>query len=584
MNGLRACIVSSLLLAAFLIPTCAGSTTSGSSFIIGSVLCAGETSQNVSTPQTAAATRDILYFHRDAPVFIRVRLEVDGVSFEDSWRAYVQSLFSAVDADGDTRLSVDEVKAGKGSSSGRNSADVLRLVRDPELWSADRRPLDNVITIDELTAFLVGRQRGPFQSTEKAPPSPVGAIIGESLFQLLDQDANRSLSSDELTGAMTALHRRDLDDDETFGVSELNIASSDRFVARQAESSTVGVRPFVSLIPGQASLEILGEIERRYASIPTESADGQSTLSRKLQRSALRVAVDVFDKYDFDADGTLDRDELREMIRNPQPTVELVVRLGKRGNGQLLVEMIGASDEQAISVRRSSGGLVSIAIGDVQIEIIETTSDPDVAKQYLLRQFASADADQNAYIDEMEAGRSSTFRTSFDQFDEDGDGKLFEEELASIVDGRAKAARSRTRMEVRNRGRDLFQILDADRTRTLGRRELTQAVKRVELWDADGDGEVSESEIPQLYQISFGPGQPQFRGVQIPGQSVLSSGDGASTKSVAPVWFRKLDRNGDCELARREFPGTLAEFQKLDQNADGAVDTAEAEFVKQVGH
>ena len=583
MTGSRSWIFSLLVLAAFWLPACVGTTTSGGSFIFGSVLQAGETSPKVSTTKSAVATRDILYFHRDAPIFIRVRLEVDGVSFEDVWRVYVQSLFSAVDADGDARLTVEEVTASKAAASGGSSADVLRLMRDPELWSADRSPLDDVITMDELTAFLVGRQRGPFQSTDKAPPSPVGSTIGESLFQLLDTDENRSLSPDELTGAMTSLHRRDLDDDETFGVGELNIASSDRFVARQSSTPTVGVRPFVTLIPRQASLQILSEIERRYAAMPIVVADGRSTLSRKLERSAVGIAADVFGRYDFDTDGTLDRDELREMVRNPHPTVELVIRLGKRGDDQPLVEMIGASEVQNISVRRSSGGLVSIAIGDVQIEIVETTSGPDVAKQYLLRQFASADSDQNGYIDDTEAGRNRTFQASFDQFDEDGDGKLFEGELTSIVDSRAKAARSRTRMEVRNRGRDLFQILDADRSSTLGRRELTRAVKRVELWDTNGDGEVSESEIPQLYQISFGPGQPQFQCVQISGQSELSSGDGMSTKSIAPVWFRKLDRNNDGELARREFPGTLAEFQKLDQNSDGAVDTAEAEFVKQVG-
>jgi Ca2+-binding EF-hand superfamily protein len=46
---------------------------------------------------------------------------------------------------------------------------------------------------------------------------------------------------------------------------------------------------------------------------------------------------------------------------------------------------------------------------------------------------------------------------------------------------------------------------------------------------------------------------------------------------------QKMDRNDDGELARREFPGTLSEFRKLDQNSDGAIDTAEAEFVKPVG-
>lgn len=552
------------------------------SFYSASVLLAEESSHKSATPGSIA-TRDILYFHRDSPVFIRVKLQVDGASFENSWRVHVKSLFSTIDIDRDGRLTTDELAARTTATVGVNAAEVLRLVRDPDLWAADRSPFDHAITMGELTAFLVSRQRGPFQSMDKAPPSATNSIIGESLFQLLDTDGNRSLSADELSRAMESLHRRDLDDDETFGVGELNIAQTDRFVARPSSTSTVGVRPFVTLIPGSASLETLKEIERRYASRPTETADGRITLSRKLSPSDLGLKDDVFGNYDFDADGTLDRDELREMVRNPPPTVELVVRLGERNKEQSSVEMIGTTDRQKISVRRSSDGLVSIAIGDVQIEIVESASGPDVAMRYLIRQFAAADADQNGYLDKKEADRNRAFQASFDQFDEDGDGNLFEEELEAVVDGRTKSARSRTRMNVSNRGRDLFQILDADRNRNLNRRELIKAVKRVELWDIDGDGEVSESEIPQLYQISFGPGQPQFRGVQIPGQAVQASGLNLSTKSVAPLWFKKLDRNDDSELARREFPGTLQEFQQLDQNSDSVIDTAEAEFVKQPG-
>ncbi|MGZ0169353.1 MAG: hypothetical protein ACKVHE_07350 [Planctomycetales bacterium] len=553
-------------------------------FLSTNTLFAGEPSRDASTPATDVATRDIVYFHRDAPVFIRVHLEVDGDSFEDSWRVYVQSLFSEIDTDNDRRLTPAEVTGKTTSPGGKTSADVLRLVRDPDLWSADRSPFDRSLTMDELTAYFVRRERGPFQSTDKAPPSQTGSIIGESLFQLLDTDENRSLSTKELTDAMTSLHRRDLDDDGTFGVGELNIASSDRFIARPAQTTTVGVRPFVTLVPGSPPLPILTEIERRYAvAPPTETSDRRSTLSRKLGQADLGFEVDVFNSYDLDTDGTLDRDELREMIRNPHPTVELAVRLGKRDDQEPQIEMIRTTEERNISVRRSSDGLVSIVIGDVQIEIVESIGGPDVARQYLLRQFAAADVDQNEYLEENEAANNGAFRASFDQFDEDGDGKLFAEELRTVVDGRTRAARSRTRMDVRNRGRDLFQILDGDRNRSLGRRELARAVKRIELWDTDGDGEVTESEIPQLYQLSFGPGQPQFRGVRIPGQASQAADDGASTNSVAPLWFRKLDRNDDGELARREFPGTLVEFQKLDQNSDRVIDTAEAEFVKQVG-
>jgi len=536
-------------------------------------------------PPSAGPTtmnRDILYFYRDYPVFIRVRIEVDGASFADVWVEYLQSLFAELDSNGDGRLTADE-SAVKSKSGDGVSADALRLVRDPDLWSADRSPFDQAISMDELTTFLITSQRGPFQTPDTAPAPVSSETVGEMLFQLLDIDANRGLAENELAEAMTSLHRRDLDDDGTIAVAELS-ATSNPFRSRVAAAPTAGTRPFVTLIPGTASIDVIREIERRYAATPSVTSGSRGTLSRALQRSDLGMKADAFAQYDFDSDDNLDRDELRELIRNPPPTLELVVRLGAREQGEHIVEVVGsthsASEQQGISVRRSTDGLTSIVINDVQIEIAEVVSGPDVAKQYLLRQFSGADRDRNGYLEEDESSRNNAFRLSFDQFDVDGDGKLFKEELTAVVDGRTRAARSRTRMNVRNRGRDLFEILDVDRNRSLGRRELAQAVKRVELWDTDEDGVISESEVPQLYQISFGPGQPQFRGVQLPGQTARMRGDDNATNPVAPKWFTKLDRNGDGELARREFPGSRAEFQKLDQNSDGIVDAAEAEFVK----
>ena len=47
--------------------------------------------------------------------------------------------------------------------------------------------------------------------------------------------------------------------------------------------------------------------------------------------------------------------------------------------------------------------------------------------------------------------------------------------------------------------------------------------------------------------------------------------------SAGPLWFRKMDRNGDGDISRREFPGTDAVFQQLDSDGDGLISAAEAE-------
>jgi hypothetical protein len=44
-----------------------------------------------------------------------------------------------------------------------------------------------------------------------------------------------------------------------------------------------------------------------------------------------------------------------------------------------------------------------------------------------------------------------------------------------------------------------------------------------------------------------------------------------------PVWFRKMDRNGDGDVSRREFLGTPEEFDKIDTDHDGLISVEEAE-------
>ena len=44
----------------------------------------------------------------------------------------------------------------------------------------------------------------------------------------------------------------------------------------------------------------------------------------------------------------------------------------------------------------------------------------------------------------------------------------------------------------------------------------------------------------------------------------------------APVWFRKMDRNGDGDVSRAEFLGTEEEFRKLDEDGDGLISAEEA--------
>jgi hypothetical protein len=44
-----------------------------------------------------------------------------------------------------------------------------------------------------------------------------------------------------------------------------------------------------------------------------------------------------------------------------------------------------------------------------------------------------------------------------------------------------------------------------------------------------------------------------------------------------PLWFRKMDRNGDGDVSPREFLGSRDDFRRIDTDGDGLISAEEAE-------
>jgi hypothetical protein len=97
-------------------------------------------------------------------------------------------------------------------------------------------------------------------------------------------------------------------------------------------------------------------------------------------------------------------------------------------------------------------------------------------------------------------------------------------------------------------------------------------------WDGDQDGKLSESEIPAHYRLVFGRAPPDIPGLPnlLPSRAPGVPAAGAVGES-GPAWFRKMDRNRDGDLSRREFLGSRAHFESLDTNHDGLIDATEAD-------
>ena len=48
-------------------------------------------------------------------------------------------------------------------------------------------------------------------------------------------------------------------------------------------------------------------------------------------------------------------------------------------------------------------------------------------------------------------------------------------------------------------------------------------------------------------------------------------------QTAGPMWFRKMDRNRDGDVSRREFLGSDELFKKIDLDGDGLISVEEAE-------
>src|SRR5262249_55628400 len=161
--------------------------------------------------------------------------------------------------------------------------------------------------------------------------------------------------------------------------------------------------------------------------------------------------------------------------------------------------------------------------------------------------------------------------------DLEGDGKLSDKELLGWLGLAESAAGAQTTLAMMETGRGLFQMLDANGDGQLSVRELRTAWERLGPYDTDGDFCISRKEIPRQFPLTFNQGPPPYYAPRA-GRRRVPPGRGApASPGRGPLWFRKMDRNGDGDVSRSEFLGTDEDFKKIDTDGDGLISPEEAE-------
>lgn len=532
-------------------------------------------------PLPTVETHQVLYMADSGLIVLNLAILVDGDGPKHYFEKYVDSLLKELDKNADGVLTVEEARGKILTVREAVQLQIVTSEANPVDTSPDVSPKDGKISRPELIAYFKRIGLLPFSvklipRTAPVDPNtgnPINSQGDTPLFDRIDVNGDKKLSVDELANALEVLRKLDRDNDETISVAELQpLAAQPLAVNRQAMSNaSQAVIPFLSLAGTESAQKMIRRLVDKYDSADAAKSGvaALATKNQKLSRMELGITEAEFAKYDVDGDSQLDFTELRQFVSSPASTLDLSVDLT---SGKSSVS--GAGDA---SVRATVDGSVNLQFGSAQISLSALPSPGTINPEASIKPlFMAFDSDANGYLEKNEVPDNALFGTSFSGLDADKNGKLYLDELVDYLKTRLDAARHRVELSVIEQGRTLFDILDTDRDGRLAHREVRSVADKLALWDTDGDGLLAETEIPLQYRLVVAQGTiPNLTAIVQDPSAVAGTGRTAR-QSSGPVWFRKMDRNSDGEISRREFLGDLDLFDKLDLNRDGAIELSEA--------
>ncbi len=384
----------------------------------------------------------------------------------------------------------------------------------------------------------------------------------DALFDQLDRDKDGQLTRSELSVITGSLRPLDLDDDQMISAYELepfnNTAMASVFVDghvgradRALASPTV-----VELLEGESTLRPARLLLKRYDK-PKDDIPGSqdNKLSPKSSGSTRMLSPRLT------GTGMARSSSMSCVSSSARPPFDLALDVtfppDSAGRAKASPAADPARRERRVKVRQIDDGDIEVVVGQVRVDVqvYDAAHAAEEVRRILTQQFKALDSNKDGYLEGKEQAAFNAPQSPLSGLsmliDRDGDGKIYLKELLDFADRQSDAARGRLVTTAADQGRAIFGIVDLDRDRRLGARELLRTLERVTSWDGDSDGRVSADEIPVSLPGQHHPRRPDRPDRRRNGRSRRTA-NGCNPRSRPGGWSSLVSKDGP-ESRRRCF-------------------------------
>jgi Ca2+-binding EF-hand superfamily protein len=507
--------------------------------------------------------KDLVLLLPNGPMHVRLKVTQGDASLEQLRGAYVDRLIEKLDVNQDGQLTNDETRNHALFMTGKRFSDTALAKSLPSAKNLNRSYIEQSVE-RAIGQSMVFRQ--------------IASVAEQDLqvFKVLDEDQSGLIERHEMRTSAARLAAKDLDHDYCVTFDEFTSTGSGAMMPE------IALQMIPSEPPPPVHSEMLRDAREPVMAsrlIRTYDLDKDAKLSAKeLQWDSERVAA-----LDQNRDGFLTVGELAK-ISDMEPDVSIAIELtaGKDAGypevekGSKTDKVVLVSSRSTAHVKMLSGGMIEIKQPTTTITLGYRDRDPvEEALKNARDTFNAIDQDANGYLDREEIVTHPRFqRYLFDAMDVDRDDRVFSKEMEEYVRGFAEPSATVCQVTLFDSGNGYFQMLDRNGDGRISIRELRGAEANL-LASASGDSpELNPSQMARYFKIEIQRGGPTPFGPTTRPRAELPQA--AMRNNGGPIWFQRMDRNGDGDLVWDEFLGPRDVFTKLDQDNDGLLDADEA--------